>query len=511
MKKNLLSVLTLFALPMMAQEITEPLIIPQLYTWRLSPNGKYLSGGTSEYCDIFNLETRTLETYPGARYKTLTNGGIVTTGGMGKPALLIDGVAVVPESLAGARSGSIQCISSTGNRLCGSINYPAAGINGFYACDIDEKGVVGEPKPIPRPTLDCFGCKPQFVNMLEISADGSTITGFVQDWRGYYCYPIIFRENEEGEWDYYYPTETLFNPENYSIPDNPWLNEPKFPNFTDFMTPQARTAYEDALANYYMGLGYMPDAKDFMTEEQWQAYYDAAIYYNDWYYGQEDRIKAYDTDYNRILNSSVIFDLNEVAISPDGSMIACSYIEYTDGKENVGIIRINTKTPEFQKYVTDVYEPYPTQVLSDGTILISQPMIYEPQTYLILPESEEVISIWDYFMQTHPDYWAWMDKYLRLSGTIYTNDDMTMFAGSMLPADCDTVEELTGGYYAFTYVFLPELAGVENIEVSEPGKIVVFNLQGHKVLNSQNREDLKKLQEGIYVVNGKKVYLNNNF
>ena len=506
MKKTLLLGFSLIALSVMAQEMTEPFVIPQLYTWKISPNGKWLAGGSREVCDVYSMEENRFESYRGAKWGTITDNGILSTNG-NLPTLLVNGEPIVPESLKGARSGSIQCISSSGNRLCGNINYPEIGVTGFFVCDIDEKGVVGTPRQIPRPSLDFFGCKPQFVNMLEISADGSTITGFVQDWRGYYCYPIIFRENEDGEWGYYYPAESLFNPEKYPIPENPWVDEPKFPEFTDFMSPLARTAYDEAFENYYSGKSpSMPDAKDFMTEEQWDAYYEAATSYNEWYYGHQEEMRTYDRDYNKILFSSVIFDLNEIAINPDGSLIGCSYLEYPEGDEIAGIIKINTNKPEFRKYKSLDEELYPTQILSDGTMLASKPMIYSPETYIILPDKDEMTDIKDYFEETHPDYLAWINEYVGNTGTIYANDDMTMFVGSVLPGDCEKVEEVTGGYYAFTYVFSPELASVDSI-TSVDNTYRVFTLQGYKILDTDNLGDLNSMPKGIYIINGKKVLI----
>lgn len=509
MKKFLLLGISFLSFSAIAEEMTEPLVIPQLYAWKLTPNGKWLAGDISGICDVYDMENHSLVTYNGARASTITNDGVIVATGTQKPSLIINGEVVVPEGLEGARSGSIQLLSSSGNRLVGNINYPDAGATGLCVWDIDENGVVGNPKPIKRPTLDFFGCKPQFTNVLAISSDGSTITGFVQDWRGYYCYPIIFRENENGDWDYSYPTETLFNPEKYPIPYNIWLEEPKFPEMKDYMNPVQRSAYEDALANYYMGLlPELPDAKDYMTEEQWQEYYDAAVYYNDWWYGHQDEINAYNNEYNKILFSSVIFDLNEVAISPDGRYIGCSYIEYPDGLETAGVLKINTLAPEFQKYKSDREEQYTTQILSDGTMLLSQPMILDPETYIVLPDRSEMMDIKDYFQETHPEYLAWMNEYLGNTGTIYANDDLTIFSGSMLPADCDRVEEVAGGYYSFTYVFSPDPASVENIESSLENRFVVYSLTGLKILDTDNLEEVKNLPKGIYVINGKVFQLN---
>lgn len=510
MKKFFILSFSLLSISMMAQEMAQPFIIPELYTWKLTPNGEWLAGGTSEICDVYSMENRTMQTYPGARHSSITNNGILAINNGGKPSLLINGEVVVPESLAGARSGSIQYISSYGNRLCGNINYPDANVSGFYACDIDENGIVGVPQQIPRPTIDFFGCKPQFVNMQAISNDGSTITGFVQDWRGYYCYPIIFRKNDAGDWDYSYPTESLFNPNKYPIPENPWLDEPKFPNFTDFMTPIEKTAYEDALAKYYMGGSPdLPDAKDYMTAEEWEAYYEAAIYYNGWFYSHEEQIKNYDREYNKILNSSVIFDLNEIAISPDGSLIGCSYIDYTQGDEVAGIIKINTLTGEVQKYISNAYELYTTQILSNGTMLLSQPMVdVAPETYIILPDKTEIIDIKDYFETEYPDYLNWINEYVGNTGTIYANEDMTMFTGSVLPVDCDRVEEITGGYYAFTYVFSPDLASVGSLGINTEQRYRVYSIQGYKILDTDKIDDLNNLPKGFYIINGKKTLLN---
>lgn len=508
MKKIVSFGLLLLPFAINAQEISEPLIIPELYTWKLSPNGKWLSGGSREECNVYNMESHLLETYPGARYGTITDNGVLATSVMGKPALLINGEAVVPESLEGASGGYIQCISTSGNRLSGNLNYPELGINGLFVCDIDENGVVGAPKPLPRPSEDLFGCEPQFVNVLVISDDGSTITGFVQDWRGYYSYPIIFSLDTQGEWTYSLPTESLFNPNKYPIPENPWLDEPEYPLFTDFMTSLARIAYDEAIENFYAGLlPDYPDAKDFMTEEQWNAYYEAALTYNDWYYGHEEAFKAYDRDYDKIIFSSVNFDLNEVSINPDGSYIGCSYSEYRDELEITGVIKINTRTPEFQKFESDIFELYISQILSDGTILMTQPMMDTPGTCIILPEKNEITDIKDYFKEAHPDYLAWMNENLDNIGSIYTNDDMSIFAGSVLAIDCEKVEQITGGYFSFTYVFSPGLAAVESIDSEKSDRYIVFSIQGIKIMETDKIEDLKNLPKGIYIINGKTVNL----
>lgn len=509
MKSVLLLSFSLFSFSVVAQELTEPLVIPNLYIFKITPNGKWLAGGSSEASEVYNMKEGTIKTYDRARYGTITNNGILATNSGGKPALLINGEAVVPESLAGARSGSIQLISDMGTRLCGNINYPEIGVNGLFTAEMDEDGNVGTPRQLPRPSLDFFGCQPQFVNIWKISADGSTIVGFVQDWRGYYCYPIVYRENENGDWEYSFPTESLFNPNNCTIPENPWLDEPKFPNFTDFMTPLGKSAYEEALSNYYMGVtDVFPDAKDYMTEEQWNDYYEAAVSYNEWFYGQEERINSYNLEYNKIIYSSVIFELNSVAISPDGEYIGCSYYEMEGADEKLGIMRINTVAPEFQKYETTVYDLFPTQILSNGTMLMSQPINAIPNTYVILPDQDEITAIKDYFKDSHPDYLEWMNEYLENTGSIYVNDDMTIFAGSILPGDCERVEDITGGYYSFTYVFSPDVADVETIQAYPADRYSVFSINGYKVLETTDSEDLKKLPKGIYIVNGKTVKMN---
>ena len=203
----------------------------------------------------------------------------------------------------------------------------------------------------------------------------------------------------------------------------------------------------------------------------------------------------------------MIFGLNEISISPDGNTLACTFLDYTGGYESYGIIKINIDEQEFKKYESPISDIFPTQVLSDETILTSKPIIYSPDTYIMLPDEDEMINIREYFERTHPDYLAWMDKYLANSGAVYTNDDKTLFVGSILAVDCESTFELTGGYNSFTYVFSPDIASVESIESAPDNRYRVFSIQGYKVLDTENPEDLKNLPTGIYVINGKTVQI----
>lgn len=62
---------------------------------------------------------------------------------------------------------------------------------------------------------------------------------------------------------------------------------------------------------------------------------------------------------------------------------------------------------------------------------------------------------------------------------------------------------------AFTLTFVIEeedTTGVNGIVAAENGKYVVYNMSGYKVLETENAEDLKQLANGLYIINGVKVY-----
>lgn len=76
------------------------------------------------------------------------------------------------------------------------------------------------------------------------------------------------------------------------------------------------------------------------------------------------------------------------------------------------------------------------------------------------------------------------------------------YEGTETVSDILIYETISGTY---TYLH-PDDSGIESLQAS-PARVGVYNLQGVKLLDNDSSEALSTLSEGLYIVNGKKVYL----
>ena len=72
-----------------------------------------------------------------------------------------------------------------------------------------------------------------------------------------YNEPIIYTQNENGEWSYTLLMENKFRPEGMEWPKYP-ENLPKSPEAIDYMTDEMRNSYTQAMNDWADG-GYDPD------------------------------------------------------------------------------------------------------------------------------------------------------------------------------------------------------------------------------------------------------------
>lgn len=509
MKKFILSVIGgCMFIGAYAQQEAEPIFLPYYYSVKLSPNGKWM-GSMAGGAAIYNIETGEIlpyyESFLGLG-NCITDDGVAVGEQNDVAKVMKDGRNSTPPTLRNSWFCDINAITRDGSRLTGIINNPNRSEVMYvpFYCDIDDSGNVGEPIVLPYPELDFFNAAPQFVTAVWISDDGNTIIGEVMDWRGMYEYPIIYT-CENGDWSYTLPSEQYFNPEHIEIPENPWLNEPPYPEVTDFMSPESREFYEEEMAAAIMGEGDYPDPFDYLSAEEEEAYIDAVEKYNEWYYSVEERIKEYVEIYSSVTESSPMFNTNEMTLHPEGKW--CAYSGgYEDGFSfNSKMFIFSGDNWEMSLMDMPLGNLYPSQILPDGTMIACTPMMDLPTTYILFPDSEEFISIEDYFAATHPLYYQWMNENLQIgSGLVSVNDDMTVFSGGILFAHIIGNDDDTAYYN--TYIFTGNESGVETVNVeTADGLYTVFNLHGQKVLETRRKSDLEQLSGGIYIINGKKV------
>lgn len=232
-------------------------------------------------------------------------------------------------------SNSANGITPDGSRICGSI-----GLNAMTFDDVimmapaywDRNGEgYGKYNVLPYPKEDFFGDKPQYVTAVNISNDGKTIIGQMTFGSGAMIIPIVYTQNDKGEWSYNLPTKDLFNPDGIEPVENPGEG-PAQPTQEDFMTPEELEAYLTAYQNFWdnypdVNWDEYPTYDMFMTEEE----YDAFLAAMDEYYAIYDEwAEKYDAfwDYqSQVLAASPNFLFNNVYLSTDNKKIVTTLIK----------------------------------------------------------------------------------------------------------------------------------------------------------------------------------------
>lgn len=520
--KNFFLLVSMLTVPTLAIAVTETptdvMFRTAMYGIKISQNGEWL-GSRAGDASAYNIFTKTYYDYWGSFYglgNCMANNGMAVGYSQDRGVILYKGETIFPETLNTKEIWfcDIHAITPDATRLAGILNNPAGGemMHLPFISDISEDGTVGEPVILPHPTIDFFGMTPQRATAVWMSNDGKTVVGDLVDWRGMYTVPIIYTESESGDWNYYLPSEQLFNPTNIELPENPWKYEPPAPEFVNFMSPLARAAYEQAYddwaANGYNGQA--PDPSLYMTQDQIEAYNAAANEYNAWAKNPdvEEAIQNYIKIYFEVLETSPDFEQNDMTIHPDGSYIMhFGSFRIDDNNNKSYIYKFNTRDKEYQRYnLPPRYNPMPRLILSDGTLISSS----GPVSFILEPESTEFISYVDYIATEYPEVATWIDlNFPGVTGIISMSDDKSITIGA------GTVNELadyTGDedFYYWTYIFAPgtDIGGVEGI-AAEPTDVVykVYNLQGVKMLETKNTNEINTLAKGIYIVNGKKVMI----
>lgn len=505
MKKiTLLSILALSTFtPVIAQNSLEPVLLEDTYLMKINPAGTLAAGqdGFGSITIGYDIITGVSEWYPACfpgDGNCISNNGFIVgqemqVDGM-YAAIMKDGEITVTDALKRGGMSQFNGITPDGSRACGYITNTSgrgALLVPFY-CDITPEGKLLDPVLLPCPEKDLFGGKPQYVVGGCISDDGKVIVGLVTDGTGGYSWPIIFREDSDGKWSYTQPTESLFNPDNVILPDDPdetpnMLEEP-FPE--DYMTPEQIEDYHKFLAenpNY-------EEYWNFMTDEAYRQYYSDHVKWaedvsNSYYEAFDEYHKALsqmgrDQHFGGIL-----------LISPDGSSMitAKSGTPYRFNLEDDTFAPLEIKTDGFTL----------TQILSDGTLVGCSIVSYSPyMAYLCPAGTSEFVKMTDYLAEFHPTDYEWLETTSLNSGT-------ELITGVMLFSD--DMQTICGGYNdgaggALSYVFRSASQnGVENVALPEDGTLNVYNLQGVRVRGVENADDLRNLPKGIYIVNGRKI------
>ncbi|MBD5355818.1 MAG: hypothetical protein HDR88_02275 [Bacteroides sp.] len=548
MKKHLLfGLVCLGASGVYAQSTTEPLILPEFYAFKISPDGRWLYSNTgSGEIIIYDLETSQHNEF----YElTLGNGNAIALDGtsvgstdMGEAVILKGEDEIYPDEFSKYWYSSPAAITADGTRISGVV-----GNNGTsdldddkqyyfpFVADIDTEGNVSGITVLPHPEQDFFGMTPQYCSATWISNSGKIILGQVVDNSGMFLQPIVYRQSEDGEWTYTLPTESIFNPDNIPLPDYPGAFTLKAVDPADFISDEEkREEYLEDMewweteGNFDQDLYPGDHLGQYMALEEIEVYNKAADEYNQAAEEYNERIEEYYIARNAILNTSVSFLRNGFCMNGDGTVCALAS-NYDIEIDEMTVVQGHTT------YILDLNDDslkeikpentsiIPTQVLNGGIILASTSSSEVQASYVYMPGTDDYMPIEEYFATTNPYAADWLQDNLvqplydgslaMISGCGVASDDFSVFA-SGVPAYMFDEE-----FVYFSYIFSGLTSGVKEVTApdnsglkvladgvlainGEINALSIMDLSGKKVFEMHNASGTLStgLGHGIYVI-----------
>ncbi|MDE7414624.1 MAG: hypothetical protein K2N05_12665 [Muribaculaceae bacterium] len=531
MKKTLLfSALLAAGIPMFAQT-ADPVIVPEFYSSKISPDGKIIASYIYDQVAIYNVDTKEITRFEDVEM-SMGNGNCITKDGriivgftpMDQPVVIVDGVLKDVDN-HDYEVFILHGITGDGSRAVGIVlnsNMDSETMYEPFYVEVSADGTVGKPNILPYPKKDWLGTEPQYCSAVWISNDGKTILGQVKDNSGMAVYPIVYTE-KDGEWSYSLPSESLINPNKLPYPEAPeeFNLQPVEP--TDFMTPEKREAYEQAMADWAAsGYDYelYPSPAEYMTDEEIEAYNKAADEYNEAAIAYNEKVAAYFEALQEIMNQSVFFFQNGFTMNGEGTLAAMS-AEIEDPDADPFDWNSTTLRPTYMLDLTtgDLKDvsgkdpedyPLPRQILSDGTVIGCTPEGFGvlPVSYVMGPKHDGYVDFPTYLATVNPAGATWLKENFtkEIEEEVYNDqtgewDFITsekLLAGSVVVSDDWSV--VSAGIHAYiysmdvsfeSYVIFGEGSGIES--VASDASLVskkYYDLNGLEVKDPSN---------GIYV------------
>ncbi len=530
--KNLLLMtgVSVLGLSAFAEDLPLPEVIENSNANAISANARYVVADGYSGVKIYDLETNQSYDYsegsPKGKYEAgfancVSSNGIVIGYGDYGTQYWMDGIwhkLKVPSNTVG--SVLVNSITSDGSRICGSL-----GIANIGPDDKDilrqvpciwnwnsEKEEFDLPIMLPHPEKDFSGRIPQLITAVGISEDGKTVIGQIVVATGTVRYPIIYKENENGEWSYSIPDEAILNPAGVVFPDYPGDDGPAVPAEEAFMTQSEIEQYLEAF-DAYVDSGYTipaPEYQDFMTPEEIAAFDAAMDAYNAFY---DNWIPWWNIFY-KVIDKLPDYEYNSIRLSPDGKKYACTVIEeFFDPIANiVGYAHVwvfDIESGEITKY-NQKNDFTLTYMANDGIALAVTDLHGGSEAYVL---KDGVCNDMQTWISTRiPEYGPWIEENM-LEGV-----DVAIF-DEELGEEVYVYEEkvLTGRPSATPDLSVIAL-GVTNVWDSDgDGKSYIFNMKGNAAVSTLKPNETensiydlsgRKLRHysapGIYIVNGEK-------
>lgn len=534
-------------------------IVPDSYAHKISSDGRYISGETSDG-SAFVLDNKTGNQYyyqnghAGMGNSIALNGWVVGSLEDSYPAVIMtDGEIKPVETLKKFSESYIFGITNDASRMCGIVINPKINPEdnildpGFekqmyvpYFCNISSEGEIGEPQFLPFPEKDFFGTIPQYCSAVWISENGKTILGQVIESSGWFTYPIIYQQNNDGNWEYSLPSEKLFNVNGLPLPAYPFSTMTP-PDVFDYISdPEKKIAFEEQLIKWDQSM--WSEEEDpyrhlefFMSPEEIGAYNEAVEEYSRYVIENEEKLSEYYMERERIIKDSAFFRQGSMTMNLDGTLIATPRtFSYTVSGSNFPVIFsqayvFNLTDGTYKAFGNEFGNVNTNQLLPDGTMVVSNPVASGSSadatpvhTSLWLPGADDYITLDEYLSHSNP--WAvdWINEYLThevpigydekgeliyrelaITGLASFSDDLSVVAGGV-----DSWSWNLENGMVFTYILsdLKNDSGVE--EIYDPNATEkdykVYNLTGSLIMEATQTSDLNNLKAGIYIINGKK-------
>lgn len=538
MKKQLLLFGILgMGLTAVAAEVPTPISFEAAYISGMSANGEYAVSQTSTGVKIFNLATGEEKDYlvdpddwSGMAYtvglgKCVSNNGIVVGGTDVAVQYWKDGEWYDLEVPEYATSTNLaNAITPDGKRICGSIGVSELVFDGDGLMQVPciwnatDKG-YGEPVMLPHPDKDFTGRVPQYVTAVDISDDGKVIIGQVMSATGMIAYPILYKENEKGEWSYEIVHENFLMPEGTVFPEYPG-DGPEGPNITDFMTEEESQAYNDAVSAYFAGESTVwPEASDYMTKEEIAAYEEAEAKFQVEYEEWSVKFNAWFEVMDTCLETCPGYVFNSVLVSPDGLYYGCtievkeksepgSWFPFGSSSYNVWVFDVNSNA--ITKY--DQNDDFNLTYLANNGVALAATSIGGVGNSFVLSNGDYQ-SMFDWMNSKCPEYASWIKENMTFSFEEYVwNDEIEdydlvvkeeMMTGrpistpdlSMMALSVPTVWD----YATESIAFFFDMKAADSVDTIRPEseEMNIYDLSGLKLKSAK--------ASGIYIINGKKV------
>lgn len=494
----------------------------------LSPDGRYASSEFYGTIVIYDLDTDEHYSYEESDTRSygVGNGNFWGQSGMVGYIDNAGGSAVwrggrwnrLPLAAADpAGMGNANGLTPDMTRICGNAS---TGV-GFvlddaklmvYPCYWDLKGnSYGQQQPLPYPTTDLLGQVPQYVTAVSITDDGKTIWGQITSGNGFFHEPIVYRQNEDGEWSYSLPLRKACLPEGVDIVPYPG-DGPAIPSMENFMTEEELAAFDAAYNKYLENPNGTkePTYEQFMTLEEIEAYNKALEPYLEWY----DKYKAYEEMLVEVMDKGLTFAFNLLYVSPDGHYVAmCSQISFHSGMGETTSIYTpflyDTISGEFKNIGIEGYSMLVTGVNDKGEVLGYIDAGGADLAYVYRTSTGQWTPYVDYLIGRAPELKDWIaenwthEVEVELDPETGDTDfmEMDITGRPFVSADWNSFASFAynfwggddkGQYLSYIIRFDEEESAISDVEESATAPVEYFDLSGRKVSNPVNGLFIKR-------------------